>query len=453
MPSPWPLRLVTLVLLASSIIRSAEAAAELRGDLPRRAELGFATRASDEGLAVREVTAGSPAATAGLRAGDHLLAVQGRSFDKAHVGRDLLRRLDGGVPARLAVLREGRRLDVSFTPRAAPLEELPGVDTVYGVLEDAGARLRTVVTRPSGAKGRLPAVLLTQWVSCDGVEPLDGDAWGQVLRGIVTRSGAQVIRVDRSSGGDSEGPGCHELDYDTEVAQYRAAFERLTRDDGVDSSKIVVFGMSLGSTTAPLVALGQRVAGVAVSGGGAFTYFERMLAFDRLGYELGDTPAADIDGFVRQSAAFHAEYLLRGKTPAQIAAERPELASVWARIRGTGDGHHYGRPLAWHQQAAGKDFLAAWARIDAPVLVVYGEYDQFEPPPAHRVIADTVNRLRPGTAGAVEVPRMNHFYRVFANPKDAAANEPGHDAPELALSPLLEWLRKDVGFPPPAAGR
>jgi pimeloyl-ACP methyl ester carboxylesterase len=439
----------SLALVATLTALQGGAATRITGDLARRAELGFGTRTTDAGLAVRDVASGSRAGAAGLRAGDRLLAVQGRTFDKAHVGRDLLRRLKGEQRATLRLEREGRRLDVSFTPATLPLEDLAGVDTTYGVVDTPeGARLRSVVTRPVGAAPRLPAIFLTQWVSCDGVEPLGTDAFEQVLRGLLTRSGTAVIRVDRSSGGDSEGPGCHELDYDTELAQYAYAFDRLTRSEEIDPARVVVFGMSLGSTTAPLLARGRRIAGVVVSGGGGLTYLERMLAFDRLGFERGGTPPGKVDAFVRESAAFHSEYLLRGRAPDAIAAERPELAGVWARTRGTGDGLHYGRPYAWHQQLAHKDLAAAWASLDVPVLVVYGEYDQFEPPHAHRAIADAVNRARPGRARAVEVPRMNHFYRVFATPRDAAADEPGYDAPELAVRPILDWLAETVGSPP-----
>jgi pimeloyl-ACP methyl ester carboxylesterase len=206
-----------------------------------------------------------------------------------------------------------------------------------------------------------------------------------------------------------------------------------------------VFGMSLGSTTAPLVARGQRVAGVIASGGGALTYYERMLAFDRIGFERGGTRPGDIDGLVRRSAELHAEYLLRGRTPTAIAAERPHLAGHWERIRGTAAENHYGRPFSWHQQAARHDFAAAWSELDAPVLVVYGEYDQFEPPAAHRAIGEAVERAHPGRARVVEVPRMNHFYRVFADPRSAAEDEPGHDAPELAAGPMLSWLREVLG--------
>lgn len=37
---------------------------------------------------------------------------------------------------------------------------------------------------------------------------------------------------------------------------------------------------------------------------------------------------------------------------------------------------------------------------------------------------------------------------VFASREAAAADEPGHDAAELAVGPMLEWLREVVGIAP-----
>src|SRR5262249_33999050 len=72
-----------------------------------------------------------------------------------------------------------------------PLEALPGVDTEYGELRTPdGARLRTLVTRPQGDTGRLPAVLFAQWLSCDSIElrPNAKDGWAVMLRRLITES-------------------------------------------------------------------------------------------------------------------------------------------------------------------------------------------------------------------------------------------------------------------------
>lgn len=325
-----------------------------------------------------------------------------------------------------------------------PLVGLAGLETEYGsVRTSEGVRLRTILSRPTGTRQRLPAIFLAQWVSCGSLD-FAADRQG-LLRDIAQQSGMVLIRIDRSGTGDSEGPGCDKLDYDTEVRHYREAFDRVARHPWIDPARIVIFGSSLGSTTAPLIAEGKKVAGIAVQGGGAVTYLERMINFDRLYLERsGRYRPEQIHGEMLKRIPFHVEYLVRGKTPEQIARESPELAGVWASIRGGAEAPpHYGRPYAWHQQAAKKDFLAAWAKVEAPVLVFHGEYDQFEPRHGHELIVETVNKLHPGTATFIEVPKADHELELYASPEDAYAyRNPEVRRLELLVRPLIEWARK-----------
>ena len=432
----------TIAAIVAGFLAASVAVAQprLEGDLPRGADLGFAAPAREGRLVVARLDPSSAAAAAGLADGDAIVAVGGRRFARPYEGADLLRRLDGGRPALLTVLRGGVEREVRFVPPERPFEPFEKVEAVYGsVTTPDGARLRTILTRPRGATAPLPTVFVTQWVSCDSIEYDPADNVQHVLRALVERSGMAIARVERGGGGDSEGPGCHELDYDTEVAHYRYALDHLARSPWVDPQRIVVLGLSLGSTTAPLVAAGRPVAGVIVTGAGALTYFERMVAFDRLALErLGDP--REVQSKLLRHADFHRRYLLEGRSPEDLEAE-PALAGVWAEIRGTGDGVHYGRPYDWHRQAARRDFLAAWADIAAPVLVLYAELDQFEPAGGHRLIADTVERLRPGSATFVELPRMGHDFAVYPTAADAMRWERGAPAPELVAGPILAWLR------------
>jgi pimeloyl-ACP methyl ester carboxylesterase len=324
-----------------------------------------------------------------------------------------------------------------------PLVALPGLETEYGLVRTSeGIRLRTILTRPAGTETRLPAIMLAQWVSCGSLDfPADRQ---NVVRHIAEQSGMVFIRLERSGTGDSEGPPCSALDYDTEVRHYREAFDRLARHPWVDADRMTIFGSSLGSTTAPLIAQGSKVAGVAVQGGGAVTYLERMINFDRIYLERsGKYAPAQIHEEINRRIAFHVEYLLAGKTPEQIERERPDLKGIWQSIRGGAEAPpHYGRPYAWHQQAAKKNFLEAWTKVQSPVLVIYGEYDQFETRHGHKLIADTVNKLRPGTATFVEVPKADHEIELYATAEDAYAYRNPTVRHELLAQPLVEWARR-----------
>ena len=326
---------------------------------------------------------------------------------------------------------------------AKALVELPGLETEYGQIRTTeGFKLRSILTRPTGTTGRLPAILLTQWVSCGSLD-FAGDRQSQ-LRQIADRSGVVLVRVDRSGTGDSEGPPCNALDYETEVRHYREAFDQIARHPWIDPRRIILFGNSLGATTAPLVAEGKPVAGIVVQGGGALTHLERMINFDRLYLERsGKYTPAQIHEEMSRRIPFHVEYLVRGKTPGQIEQDRPELKGVWASIRGGAEAPpHYGRPYAWHQQAAKRDFLEAWTTVQVPVLVFYGEYDQFETQHGHKLIADTVNGLRPGTATFVEVPGGDHELELYRTAEDAYADRNPRIDHDVFILPLLDWLRK-----------
>lgn len=325
---------------------------------------------------------------------------------------------------------------------AKPLEALAGVETEYGsVRTSEGVRLRTIVTRPAGTQRPLPAIFHTQAVSCGSLElPSDRPT---MLGELARRSGMVLIRVERAGTGDSEGPACDALDYDTEVRHYREAFDAIARHAWVDADRMFLYGSSLGSTTAPLVAKGKKIAGIVVQGGGAQTYLERMIIFDRLYLERSGkfSPGQIHDEMIRR-IAFHQLYLLGRKTPLQVAAERPDLAGVWQTIRGGAEAPpHYGRPFAWHWQAARNNFLGAWSRIEAPVLVFYAEFDQFEPLQSHAIIVDTVNRLRPGAAQLVVLDHIDHSLRRYPDAFAAYREEGGEPGREAMLVPMIAWLK------------
>lgn len=299
------------------------------------------------------------------------------------------------------------------------------------------------MTRPAGAVGPLPTLFLTQWVACHSMAPRDGDTAGRLARA----AGIAVVRFDRAGTGTSEGPGCDKLDYDTEVRHYRELLQQVARMPEVDPARIVIYGNSLGATTAPLVAEAHPVAGIVVNGGGALTYYERMIQFDRLQLQRkADFDPIAIDREMKRRIRFHRHYLLEKMTPAEIEQAYPDLAGVWASLHGTvKEPPHYGRPYAWHWQAAEQDWLAAWARVHAPVMVVYAEFDQFEGRPGHHAIVDVIERLRPGSTRWLEIPSAGHDLRIYPDALSAFRWEGGVRQPELFIEPVAAWLREVVG--------
>ncbi len=344
------------------------------------------------------------------------------------------------------------------------IASIPGVDSHATVVTVSdGSRLAATITIPEGAAEARHPLLFTQWVSCGPLEYREGSNAREVLAALARDSGLSLVLVERSALDDS-GPACEDLDYDTELAHYIEAFTQLLEDERIDATRVFVYGSSLGSTTAPLMAAalqeaGVDIAAVMVQGGGAVTYLERMLNFERnyLERRPGDVAPDAIHDELLQRYRFQFQYLVEGRHPDEIANDSPDMARIRADILGMGETDHYGRPFAWHQQAAKHNFLAAWAALEARVLVVFNAFDQFEGRHGHKLIADTVNRLRPGTATWVERPNIGHSDNRFDSLEAAYARAGGTPAWREAADLMVKWVRSVSGgqrsMPSPGSSR
>lgn len=422
------------------------------GNLPRSAEIGFSTRTVDgastfdsPALVVGDVSPRSAAINAGLQAGDVLKALNGEAFRAAIDMEEALGNLPGSKEMSLEIERRGQTLTIKYTPPSVPLENIPGLDTVYGVLNSStGLTLRTILTSPENMEGKLPGILLSDWTSCDSTEvPLHRQrGWLNLVRGVAQRSNAVFLRIDKPGVGDSLGS-CSELDIDTTIAYQKEGLELLRQHPDVDPAKLFVFGQSLGSIIAPLVAEGEGVLGIFGFNVGASTWFERMLFFERKQRELSGAPAREIDADMKVLTTFYFHYLVEQKSPEEIIAENPEMARVWAEeVSYNSRTKHYGRPIAFHHQMQQKNFAAAWVNSNAHVLALFGEFDQFEGVDAAETVVNAVNNARPGTAKLVIFPNMNHQAELYPSRKAASRGGSKMIGAGLLVEEIVIWLKQ-----------
>lgn len=340
-------------------------------------------------------------------------------------------------------------------PRKAktPREAYLNVDVIYdSVTTPRGERLRTIITKPHDARGKLPVIFVAGWLSCDTVEappdknPGPGvvrhDATGLAFREIAQMPGFCFFRVDKQGVGDSEG-NCVENNFESELAGYRAAFRAMKNYDFIDTNQVYILGISNGGGFAPLVpetdAQKDHVRGYIVVGGWVKTWFEHMLEIERRRFALMDKSPGEVNDRMKGAATLYHDWLIQNKSIAAILREHPELAELWPE--GKDHAHLYGRPLLFYQQLQNLNLAAAWSGVKVPTLVLHGQFDWIMSREDHELIAQYVNANRPGAASFVKVPDMGHTFQHYLSFADAFRGKEAPFDPKV-VKLVTDWLKE-----------
>ena len=297
------------------------------------------------------------------------------------------------------------------------------------VSNSRGEKLRTFVTRPKNAAGKVPVIFFVGWLSCDSMEYSDGetDGFGALMRRLIEQSGYATVRMDKPGVGESQG-NCAQADFNSELQGWRAAFDSMSKYQFLDSDQVIVLGMSNGGGFSPLVTGGRPVRGFIAASSWGRTWYEHMIEHERRRLASAGKSAAEINDGVKQFTQFYDLYLNQGMTPGQAIAQHPEWKPLWYD---TPDGQ-YGRPAAFYQQLQALNLGRVWQSVTAPVLVVYGTGDTVMSRADSDAIAETVNRVHAGAARNYIVERMNHLFEIDKKFDDTLVPE------------LLAWMKETL---------
>jgi len=326
-------------------------------------------------------------------------------------------------------------------------EGLTGVEVALDFVETRhGHKLRTILTRPPGSKQKLPAILFVQDLTCDPITlpRAGGDGLVKMMRSVMERSGMVFARTEKAGIGDSKGESCDQLDYDLELEGHQAALDALRKSPFVDKDNIFIFGVGMGGTMAPLLARNTEVRGVVVWGTTAHPWVEHMILLDRRVFELRNEKPTKVDEYMREHIRFHTKYLIEGMTPDEILKRESGLRGAWGSILGMEVRTHYGRPFAYHHQAASRNWERAWEDLNLPALVVRGQYDWIMSAEESRRIADIVNQYTKATATLVAVPETDHNFNVYPDARAAfeAKVTGAYNAGVADL--IIDWANRQV---------
>ena len=239
----------------------------------KSAEAEKTEKAAATGVEVRLVYPGSPAAAAGIQAGDRVVSIDGAEIGSLKVAIDTMNNVLPGAKVAVRVLRGDKPIDASLVAGRLPtnvLSDLPPAyaaplaptkqDAAKPALELHDLKLAEfpetcrVYVPPSHTAGRAAGVLL--WLHAPGEQP--SDELFREWQPICDRDGLILVAPTSTDASRWER---------TEIEYLRRLSERVLAEYQVDRRRIVVYGKDGGGAMAYLLGLVSRdlFTGVATS--------------------------------------------------------------------------------------------------------------------------------------------------------------------------------------------
>ncbi len=410
--------------------------------LPRKGYLGVRLAPGPTGVVIEAVIPGTTAADDGMRNGDVLVAVDGRTVTTIADVISAVAAMRVGQKFAIALIRDDRRVVLPMTLKERPRDRGDTFDVLYDHIVSGAARIRIIVTRPH-APGRHPLLFLITGAGSGTIDqPLSGpEPYSRILSEFA-RSGYVTVRVEKPGIGDSEGGPFAALDFEAELAAYRQAMTDVRSYTFVDGENVFIFGHSMGGVFAPIIASDIPVRGIAVYGTVSKTVMEYFLENWRRQALLGGADPARIDSMLRDLAAALHYLLIERRPPDEILRVRPDLRSTLTKLAPAG--LIVGRSASFWSQVATKNVPAYWARGQAHVMAIWGRNDFIATEADHPFIAEVVNKARPGMGTYVALEGSDHGFRTTVSIEDSFRrwNSPGGDFNPLIVTTLKEWMEK-----------
>ena len=413
-------------------------------DLKRRATFQAQIARPDNetpGAIIKSIEKDSPLAKAGLIPEDRIIQVNDRKILRTEDWDHATYSIRSDEMTTLHIKRDAKWFIKEIQLQPLEKEIHKGLTTYYeSIVSDYGIRQRTIVTTPN-PKQKLPAIFLVQGLSCSTIEKYSSRSnnWVRMIESLVENSGMVVMRVDKPGVGDSEGD-CGCTDFVTELNGYETALKELKSKSYVDTSKIVVYGASMGSALAPWLANKYNPAGVISDGTFFKTWFEHMLEIERRIRQMsGDDEASIAKKMNEIYIPLYYGMLIQKKSYAEVLNQYPALRDYNYH----GPNHMYGRPMSYYQQLQDFDLASSWEKVKVPVRILYGENDWIMSEFDNHMIIDVLDRVGHSDHQLHIYPGLDHWNTIHDKPEDSFNFKQGKWDPKLPQL-VISWAKEMV---------
>lgn len=333
------------------------------------------------GVLIDSVLSNSTSEKGGIKKGDILVEINGiRIMDEKTFLNTPLTELKEGDEIEYKIWRNNKYISTKTISKARPRNSIEGIIYEYGEIKTSFGYLRTLVSKPSKSKGKLPATLFIQGNLCESVIELnEGDPYEQFCN-KMTLQGFAVMRIDKPGAGESEGKitRCKEMTFQQELEQYQTGITALLNDVSIDSKNVFLFGHSLGGIITPILASknsvikGAMVYGTLSSNYGS--YYPEIVYRSLLINGYGEAQSLQYKNYLKEITT---DLFEGNKSPQQIISSKPQYESLLRQVLGWNekDNTILYRSLVFNRELNEVNPRLYWEKVNCPVLSIYGTSD------------------------------------------------------------------------------
>lgn len=364
-----------------------------------------------DGIFIQRIVPNSTVANMGIQAQDIILEINKEKMIQMQDLFAMSRQLRDSDKITMKVWRAGKILDLKGKVSPRPFETSANSEIIYGEAKFREGYIRTIINKPK-KEGKLPVIYYIQGYPCSSIDNLQAqNPIKQLVEGLAGKDYV-VFRAEKSGVGDCQGtPDCNQMDFETEVAGFKAAYEHLLTYDFVDKDNIFIFGHSLGGIVAPYVAEAFKPKGVMVYGTGLQPWHDYLLDIIRIQNPLmGSDPVENAKNIERMRPLLR-EYFYDKKSPSELA-KNPDYKDILTNSVLGFDGKDQitSRHYAFWQNMNDKNHTETWSKVESYVFSIYGEADVAALNSIdHEAIVDVVNYYHKDKAEFYLLPKTNHL--------------------------------------------
>jgi pimeloyl-ACP methyl ester carboxylesterase len=371
----------------------------------------FLGLAPNEGVIIKMVVPGSTAEKLGIKDNDVILRINGQAVNSPKQVIDIAATLYEGDALRLELNRNKEKLEKSGTVVARSMGYPEETAIELNEFAWGNGHIRTMLFRPKNKTGKLPVIYFVQGYPCFSMQYLPPDFPYRTAINALVKKGYAVFVTEKPGMGDGTGTApCSQVGFKQELDVFSKGYEQLLTLNGIDASRIFLFGHSLGGFIAPLLAEKYKPKGVVVYGCGVQQWHDYLVDLIREQSPLQGKDYGEAEDNLNKAREVLYQYFFESKTPSQLVAADPGNAAILKEVfQFDGKDQLTGRHYSFWPELNAFNLASAWKNTDAPVLSIFGESDiaALKATDMER-IAEIVNHYHPGKGKYLFVPGTNH---------------------------------------------